>query len=66
MVKLLSFNNIKDADSALSLVKKFKESAAVAVKHMNPCGVGIEIILKLHLNMLMMQITNRSLVALLH
>ena len=40
MVKLLSFNNIKDADSALSLVKKFKESA-VAVKHMNPCGVGI-------------------------
>lgn len=39
--KALSFNNIKDADSALSLVKKFKESAAVAVKHMNPCGVGI-------------------------
>ena len=63
--KALSFNNIKDADSALSLVKKFKESA-VAVKHMNPCGVGIGIILKLHLNMLMMQITNRSLVALLH
>ena len=63
--KALSFNNIKDADSALSLVKNLK-SAAVAVKHMNPCGVGIEIILKLHLNMLMMQITNRSLVALLH
>ncbi|MCH4414571.1 bifunctional phosphoribosylaminoimidazolecarboxamide formyltransferase/IMP cyclohydrolase [Staphylococcus haemolyticus] len=39
--KALSFNNIKDADSALSLVKKFKEPAAVAVKHMNPCGVGI-------------------------
>lgn len=39
--KALSFNNIKDADSALALVKKFKEPAAVAVKHMNPCGVGI-------------------------
>ncbi|WP_285490130.1 bifunctional phosphoribosylaminoimidazolecarboxamide formyltransferase/IMP cyclohydrolase [Staphylococcus haemolyticus] len=39
--KALSFNNIKDADSTLSLVKKFKEPAAVAVKHMNPCGVGI-------------------------
>ena len=39
--KALSFNNIKDADSALALVKKFKEPAAVAVKHMNPCGVCI-------------------------
>ena len=39
--KALSFNNIKDADSALSLVKKFETPAAVAVKHMNPCGVGI-------------------------
>ena len=39
--KALRFNNIKDADSALALVKKFKEPAAVAVKHMNPCGVGI-------------------------
>lgn len=39
--KALSFNNIKDADSVLALVKKFKEPAAVAVKHMNPCGVGI-------------------------
>ena len=39
--KQLSFNNIKDADAALSLVKKFNEPTAVAVKHMNPCGVGI-------------------------
>lgn len=39
--KALSFNNIKDADSTLALVKKFKEPAAAAVKHMNPCGVGI-------------------------
>ncbi|QLK85712.1 bifunctional phosphoribosylaminoimidazolecarboxamide formyltransferase/IMP cyclohydrolase [Staphylococcus sp. 17KM0847] len=39
--KQLSYNNIKDADAALALVKKFDGPAAVAVKHMNPCGVGI-------------------------
>lgn len=39
--KQLSFNNIKDADATLSLVKKFDEPTAVAVKHMNPCGVGV-------------------------
>lgn len=41
--KELSYNNIKDADAALQLVKKFDTPAAVAVKHMNPCGVGIGI-----------------------
>ncbi|MBA8778101.1 bifunctional phosphoribosylaminoimidazolecarboxamide formyltransferase/IMP cyclohydrolase [Staphylococcus schleiferi subsp. coagulans] len=39
--KQLSYNNIKDADAALTLVKKFDLPTAVAVKHMNPCGVGI-------------------------
>ncbi|WP_347285835.1 bifunctional phosphoribosylaminoimidazolecarboxamide formyltransferase/IMP cyclohydrolase [Mammaliicoccus sciuri] len=39
--KALSFNNIKDADATLSLIKKFEQPAAVAVKHMNPCGVGV-------------------------
>ncbi|UXR78945.1 bifunctional phosphoribosylaminoimidazolecarboxamide formyltransferase/IMP cyclohydrolase [Staphylococcus sp. IVB6227] len=39
--KQLSYNNIKDADAALTLVKQFEGPAAVAVKHMNPCGVGI-------------------------
>lgn len=39
--KELSYNNIKDADSALHIVKEFQEPAAVAVKHMNPCGVGV-------------------------
>ncbi|WP_349421178.1 bifunctional phosphoribosylaminoimidazolecarboxamide formyltransferase/IMP cyclohydrolase [Staphylococcus felis] len=39
--KQLSYNNIKDADAALNLVKKFESAAAVAVKHMNPCGVGV-------------------------
>lgn len=39
--KELSYNNINDADAALAIVKEFKDPAVVAVKHMNPCGVGI-------------------------
>ncbi|MBA4538238.1 bifunctional phosphoribosylaminoimidazolecarboxamide formyltransferase/IMP cyclohydrolase [Bacillus aquiflavi] len=39
--KELSYNNINDANAALQIVKEFTEPAAVAVKHMNPCGVGI-------------------------
>ncbi|MDQ0219839.1 bifunctional phosphoribosylaminoimidazolecarboxamide formyltransferase/IMP cyclohydrolase [Peribacillus cavernae] len=38
--KELSYNNINDADASIQIVKEFKEPAAVAVKHMNPCGVG--------------------------
>ena len=38
--KELSYNNIQDANAALQIVKEFEEPAAVAVKHMNPCGVG--------------------------
>ncbi|WP_053368637.1 bifunctional phosphoribosylaminoimidazolecarboxamide formyltransferase/IMP cyclohydrolase [Bacillus sp. FJAT-27245] len=38
--KELSYNNINDANAALQLVREFSEPAAVAVKHMNPCGVG--------------------------
>ncbi|KYG28090.1 bifunctional phosphoribosylaminoimidazolecarboxamide formyltransferase/IMP cyclohydrolase [Alkalihalobacillus trypoxylicola] len=38
--KELSYNNIKDADAALAIVKEFECPTAVAVKHMNPCGVG--------------------------
>lgn len=38
--KELSYNNINDANAALQIVKEFAEPAAVAVKHMNPCGVG--------------------------
>ncbi len=38
--KELSYNNINDADTALQIVKEFKDPAVVAVKHMNPCGVG--------------------------
>ncbi|WP_203364325.1 bifunctional phosphoribosylaminoimidazolecarboxamide formyltransferase/IMP cyclohydrolase [Bacillus sp. REN10] len=39
--KELSYNNIRDTDAALQIVKEFSEPAAVAVKHMNPCGVGV-------------------------
>jgi phosphoribosylaminoimidazolecarboxamide formyltransferase/IMP cyclohydrolase len=39
--KELSFNNILDADAALSTVLEFSETAAVAIKHTNPCGVAL-------------------------
>jgi phosphoribosylaminoimidazolecarboxamide formyltransferase/IMP cyclohydrolase len=39
--KELSFNNLVDGDSALELVKEFKEPAAVFIKHNNPCGVAV-------------------------
>ncbi|WP_096187011.1 bifunctional phosphoribosylaminoimidazolecarboxamide formyltransferase/IMP cyclohydrolase [Evansella halocellulosilytica] len=39
--KELSYNNINDADAALAVVRDFKEPAVAAIKHMNPCGVGI-------------------------
>jgi phosphoribosylaminoimidazolecarboxamide formyltransferase/IMP cyclohydrolase len=39
--KELSYNNINDANAALQIVKEFEGPAAVAVKHMNPCGVGV-------------------------
>lgn len=39
--KELSFNNLNDADAALAIIKEFEQPAAVAVKHSNPCGVGI-------------------------
>jgi len=38
--KKLSYNNIMDADAALSCLKEFEETACVIVKHANPCGVA--------------------------
>ena len=38
--KKLSYNNIKDADEALRCVREFDEPTVVAMKHMNPCGIG--------------------------
>ncbi|SDM66555.1 bifunctional phosphoribosylaminoimidazolecarboxamide formyltransferase/IMP cyclohydrolase [Sediminibacillus halophilus] len=39
--KELSYNNIQDANAALEMVLEYEGAAAVAVKHMNPCGIGI-------------------------
>ena len=39
--KELSYNNIQDADAALQIVKEFDDPVVVAIKHKNPCGVGI-------------------------
>ena len=39
--KHLSYNNIMDADSALSCVLEFERPACVVVKHANPCGVAV-------------------------
>jgi phosphoribosylaminoimidazolecarboxamide formyltransferase/IMP cyclohydrolase len=38
--KELSFNNINDADAALSMIREFSVPAAVGVKHTNPCGIA--------------------------
>jgi len=40
--KELSFNNIKDADAALRIVADFDQPCVAALKHMNPCGVGVD------------------------
>lgn len=42
--KELSYNNIQDADAALSILRAlddWEQPVAVAVKHMNPCGTGL-------------------------
>lgn len=39
--KELSYNNIQDANAALSIVREFEQPFCCALKHMNPCGAGI-------------------------
>src|SRR5690625_2012174 len=39
--KELSYNNIQDANAALEIVVEYDEPTVVAVKHMNPCGIGL-------------------------
>src|SRR5205085_5130688 len=39
--KELSYNNLLDLDSALNLVREFREPAAVVLKHNNPCGAAV-------------------------
>lgn len=40
--KELSLNNIYDTNSCFELVKEFKQTACVIVKHNNPCGVAVD------------------------
>ncbi len=39
--KELSFNNLLDLNAAWELVTEFESSAAVIIKHTNPCGVAL-------------------------
>jgi phosphoribosylaminoimidazolecarboxamide formyltransferase/IMP cyclohydrolase len=41
--KEISYNNVGDADGAIAMIKEFggERPCAVAVKHANPCGIGI-------------------------
>jgi len=38
--KELSYNNIQDTNAALEIALEYTEPTVVAVKHMNPCGIG--------------------------
>ncbi|HTY49409.1 MAG TPA: bifunctional phosphoribosylaminoimidazolecarboxamide formyltransferase/IMP cyclohydrolase, partial [Steroidobacteraceae bacterium] len=38
--RVLSYNNIADADAAIECVRQFEAPACVIVKHANPCGVA--------------------------
>lgn len=38
--KALSYNNLLDLEAAVRALRDFKNPAAVAVKHNNPCGIG--------------------------
>ena len=51
--KELSYNNINDTNGALDVLKEFGDAkpVAVAIKHANPCGVGMgKTILEAYLN----------------
>lgn len=38
--KELSYNNIRDTDAAMTILAEYSRPTIVAVKHMNPCGIG--------------------------
>lgn len=40
--KALSYNNIMDADAALSMVREFSEPCVAFIKHANPCGMAVD------------------------
>ncbi|MCE5228728.1 bifunctional phosphoribosylaminoimidazolecarboxamide formyltransferase/IMP cyclohydrolase [bacterium] len=38
--KELSYNNYLDADTALEMIREFRDPACVILKHLNPCGAA--------------------------
>lgn len=38
--KPLSYNNMQDANAAINILAEHQDPTVVALKHMNPCGVG--------------------------
>lgn len=44
--KELSYNNIQDANAAISIVREFESPFCVGLKHMNPCGAatGVDVV----------------------
>lgn len=39
--KELSYNNLRDADAALTIAREFSEPFCVGLKHANPCGAAV-------------------------
>lgn len=39
--KALSYNNIMDADAALSIIREFNKPCVAFIKHANPCGIAV-------------------------
>jgi phosphoribosylaminoimidazolecarboxamide formyltransferase / IMP cyclohydrolase len=39
--KQMSYNNYLDVNAGIALLREFEESAAVIIKHNNPCGVAV-------------------------
>ena len=48
--KELSFNNLRDLESAVNVVRSFREPCCVAIKHTNPCGVACDLSMDLAVN----------------
>ncbi len=40
--KELSYNNLQDANAAVSIIREYQQPVVVAVKHMNPCAIATD------------------------
>ena len=48
--KELSFNNLRDIESAVKVARSFREPFCVAIKHTNPCGAASDLDINLAVN----------------